>query len=170
MTQASIGPLSDMHIEIRDARDDDAAGLIALIGAVFAEYPGCVLELDHEMPQLRAIATAFGEDGGRFWVAEVDGEIVGCAGIAPADDPSGAELKHLYVAKRARRAGLGSRFVAMVEREAVRNGAAFVELWSDTRFLDAHRLYERLGYVRSPQTRELHDLSDTIEFHFLKHL
>jgi putative acetyltransferase len=155
---------------IRDARDDDAAGLIALIGAVFAEYPGCVLEVDHEMPQLRAIATAFGELSGRFWVAEEDGEVAGCVGISPADDPAGAELKHLYVARRARRAGLGTRFVEMVEREATRNGAAFVELWSDTRFLDAHRLYERLGYARSQQTRELEDLSNSVEFHFFKQL
>jgi putative acetyltransferase len=58
----------------------------------------------------------------------------------------------------------------MVEREAARNSAAFVELWSDTRFLDAHRLYERLGYTRSPHTRELQDLSNSVEFHFLKHL
>jgi putative acetyltransferase len=155
---------------IRDARDDDAAGLIGLIGDVFAEYPGCVLELDHEMPQLRAIATAFEKLGGRFWVAELDGEVIGCAGIAPADDPAGAELKHLYVARRARRTGLGTRFVEMVEAEAARNSAAFVELWSDTRFLDAHRLYERLGYARSPHTRELQDLSNSVEFHFLKQL
>jgi putative acetyltransferase len=153
---------------IRDARDDDAAGLIALIGDVFAEYPGCVFELDHEMPQLRAIATEFGKLGGRFWVAELEGEVVGCGGIAPAHDPAGAELKHLYVAKRARRSGLGTKFVAMVESEAARNEADFVELWSDTRFLDAHRLYERLGYVRSAQTRELNDLSNSIEFHFKK--
>jgi len=155
-------------MRIRDARDDDAAGLIALIGGVFAEYPGCVLELDHEMPQLRAIATAFAQLDGRFWVAELDGDVVGCAGIAPAHSPAGAELKHLYVAKRARRAGLGTKFVALVEREAARRAADFVELWSDTRFLDAHRLYERLGYTRSPQTRELDDLSNSVEFHFFK--
>jgi N-acetylglutamate synthase-like GNAT family acetyltransferase len=155
---------------IRDARDDDAAGLIALIGATFAEYPGCVLELDHEMPQLKAIATAFAELGGRFWTAERDGVVVGCGGIAPAHDPSGAELKHLYVSKAVRRAGLGTAFVRLVEEEAGRRAAAFVELWSDTRFLDAHRLYERLGYARLTDTRELHDLSNSVEFHFLKRL
>lgn len=39
-----------------------------------------------------------------------------------------------------------------------------------TRFTDAHRLYERLGYVRSPGTRELHDLSRSVEYHFAKAL
>ena len=42
--------------------------------------------------------------------------------------------------------------------------------WSDTRFLDAHRLYERLGYVRTGETRDLHDLSNTTEFFFVKEL
>lgn len=155
---------------IRDARDEDAAGLIALIDATFSEYPGCVLELEHEMPQLKAIATAFAELDGRFWAAELDGVIVGCGGIAPAHDPTGAELKHLYVSKRVRRAGLGSAFVRLVEEEAHRRRAAFVELWSDTRFLDAHRLYERLGYTRLADTRGLDDLSNSIEYHFIKHL
>jgi putative acetyltransferase len=160
---------------IRDARDDDAEGLIALIGGCFDEYPGCVLDVDGEMPQLRAIATAFAEHGGRFWTAELDGAVVGCIGIAPAessDAPSarGVELKHLYVAKRARRMGLGTSLVALVEAQAASQGARFVELWSDTRFLDAHRLYEKLGYERSRTTRELHDLSYSVEFHFRKTL
>ena len=49
-------------------------------------------------------------------------------------------------------------------------GARFVELWSDTRFADAHRLYERLGYRKSGVTRELHDMSGSVEYHFRKEL
>lgn len=170
MTQARSNEFDRSRPRIRDARDDDAAGLIALIDATFSEYPGCVLELEHEMPQLKAIATAFAELGGRFWSAELDGVIVGCGGIAPAHDPSGVELKHLYVSKKVRRAGLGTAFVRLVEAEAVRRHAAFVELWSDTRFLDAHRLYEGLGYTRLPDSRELDDLSKSVEYHFIKRL
>ena len=39
-----------------------------------------------------------------------------------------------------------------------------------TRFRDAHQLYERHGYVRNGATRELHDLSHTVEYHYLKEL
>lgn len=170
MTEASWSSRIHSTVQIREARDGDAAGLIALIGSVFGEYPGCVLDVEGEMPQLLAIATAFAELEGRFWVAERDGEVVGCGGVARAHDPSGVELKHLYVAKDARRSGLGSRFVARVEDDAHARGAAFVELWSDTRFLDAHRLYERLGYQRLPDTRALNDLSSSVEFHFIKKL
>ena len=44
-------------------------------------------------------------------------------------------------------------------------GRGRVELWSDTRFEDAHRLYERLGYVKT-DTRELDDVNDTVEFKY----
>jgi putative acetyltransferase len=57
-----------------------------------------------------------------------------------------------------------------VEEEARSRGAETLELWSDTRFVDAHRLYERLGYVRGEETRELHDLSRSTELYFQKAL
>jgi len=38
-------------------------------------------------------------------------------------------------------------------------------LWSDTRFVEAHRLYESLGFRRTGQ-RELHDSNDTVEYGF----
>jgi putative acetyltransferase len=155
---------------LRDARDDDAPGLIALIGAVFSEYPGCVLDVDGELPELRRIASDFDQHGGRFWVAEQGARIVGCVGFAPSAAPGGIELKKLYVARELRQAGLGSRLVELVEREAQACGARFIELWSDTRFSTAHRFYEKRGWRRSSHTRELHDQSNTVELRFEKAL
>ena len=193
---------------IRDARDDDADQLIALIGGVFAEYPGCILDVDGEIPELRAIATAFRDQGGRFWVAEDAARVVACVGYKPklsgvappegrvggaapswAAGPAGGvggaapswaagpagpftgpavpvELCKLYVAREGRRRGLGSALCGLVEKEARARNAAYVELWSDTRFLDAHRLYEGRGYVRGPEIRPLHDRSNSLEYHF----
>ena len=157
-------------IEIRAARDGDGEQLITLIGACFAEYPGCVLDVDGEMPELRAIATWFAAQRGRFWVAERARRVVGSVGIVPATDGRGAELRKLYVASTVRRSGLGTRLCELVEAEARRCGARVVELWSDTRFANAHRLYERLGYLRGRETRALHDLSQTVEYYFRKAL
>ena len=151
---------------IRDAADGDAAGLIALIGGCFADYPGCVLDVDGEIPELRAIATAFAARDGRFWVAEMAGRLVGCIGVAPSG--GGVELLKLYVDGAARGRGLGARLVGLVESEAQRRGAGVVELWTDTRFAHAHRLYERLGYRRLPETRALGDLSNSVEYHYRK--
>jgi putative acetyltransferase len=153
---------------LRDARDADAAALIDLIGGVFAEYPGCVLDVDGELPELRGVATAFARMRGRFWVAEAqgDGRVLGCGGYSPASEPGGIELRKLYVHKAIRRSGIGSAICDLVEGEARRRGLGFVDLWSDTRFETAHRLYERRGYVRGPVTRDLHDKSASVEYYF----
>lgn len=157
---------SRSKMRIREAEDSDASGLIALIEACFAEYPGCVLDVDREEPDLRTIRTCYQAHGGRFWVAETDGEIVGCIGLTPASKASGIELKKLYVARRVRRQGLGARLTEYVLDEARARGAPFVDLWSDTRFETAHRFYERHGFLRGPQVRDLQDLSHTREYYY----
>jgi putative acetyltransferase len=158
------------RFQIRAARDGDSDALIALIGSVFREYPGCVLDVDGELPELRAIATAFAEWNGRFWVATHSDDVVGCVGCSPSAAPGGFELRKLYVSRHARRNGLGTHLCELVETEAARGHARFVELWTDTRFLDAHRLYERRGYIRGPRTRELQDLSASVEYYYRKRL
>ena len=158
-----------MNVKIRDARDADSDGLIRLIGDCFSEYPGCVLDVEGEAPELISPATWHKEAGGLLWVAEGDGTIVGCVAILPEAERS-AELKKLYVSSEARRLGLGARLCGLVEAEARRRGATTVMLWSDTRFEDAHRLYEQRGYERGPDTRELHDASNSVEYYFRKPL
>jgi putative acetyltransferase len=155
---------------VRDARDDDSWDLIGLIAACWSDYPGCVLDVHGESTWLRAPASSFAERQGRLWVAEEGGRVVGSVGILPADAGGGAELRALYVARSARRRGLGGQLVELVEAEARRRRAAFIELWTDTRFVDAHRLYERCGYQRGPASRELHDLSNSIEYYYRKAL
>jgi GNAT superfamily N-acetyltransferase len=157
------------EVLIREARDGDSAALIELIGACYAEYPGCVLDVEGEEPWLRAPATAYAGWQGRLWVAERAGEVVGSGGFRPRA-PGVGGVHHLYVARRARRQGLATILLDLVETEARRRGAGRIDLWSDTRFTDAHRFYRRLGYLRSPDTRELGDLSHSVEYHFLKAL
>jgi N-acetylglutamate synthase-like GNAT family acetyltransferase len=157
-------------IIIRTARDEDSKGLIDLIGAVFAEYPGCVFDVDAEMPELRQPASAASADSGRWWVAELDGRIVGSVAVVPDEQDGILELKKLYVSSTARKRGLGAHLVKLAESEAHERAAKSMVLWTDTRFLDAHKLYSRLGFVRAPRTRVLNDLSNTVEFHFTKDL
>jgi putative acetyltransferase len=151
-------------IVIRSARDEDGESLIVLIGAVFSEYPGCVLDVDVDMPELRNPASSAKAESGRWWVAEIDGQVVGSAAVMPFEEKT-VELKRLYISPLARRRGLGAHLVALAESEA-----RSLILWTDTRFEDAHRLYDRLGFVRAPGTRALNDGSNTVEYHYAKDL
>jgi len=149
---------------IRPARDADADGVIALIARVYGEYPGCILDVDREEPALRAPASSFD----RFWVVEEGQHVVGCVGCALAKPV--AELKKLYLDAGMRGRGLGRDLIALVEETARASGAERIDLWSDTRFKTAHAVYERCGFRKTGRTRDLHDLSNSTEFHFEKDL
>jgi len=156
---------------VRPVADTDSAALIELIGGIWAEYPGVELHVDAEEPWLRAPATFHAEHDGQFWVAcddETDA-IIGCVGIKGVAAET-VELKSLYVSKAARRTGLGSALVRLVEATAADRAARTIRLWSDSRFHDAHRLYAGLGYVSTGQERDLADLSNTTEYGFAKDL
>jgi GNAT superfamily N-acetyltransferase len=153
---------------LRPAVDDDSWDVIALIGACWSEYPGCVMDVHGECPDLLAPASAYHSRGGAFWVAtDGCGTVIATVGWRPLD--SGAvELERLYVNRRWRRRGLAATLADLVERVADDRGAGAIELWSDTRFADAHRFYERRGYLRAGPDRDLGDLSRTREHHFRK--
>jgi GNAT superfamily N-acetyltransferase len=72
------------------------------------------------------------------------------------------------VAPTHRGGGVAHRLVDMAEDFARAHGAARLRLWSDTRFDRAHRFYEKRGYVRQEGVRELHDLSNSVEYHYVK--
>jgi GNAT superfamily N-acetyltransferase len=154
---------------LRDGRDDDAAGFIALISACWAEYPGCVFDLDGEVPELRALASHYaGRDGALFVADADDGGIAGMVGIAPASEDGVWNIGKMYVERARRGTALAAALLARAETYAARRGARRLELWSDTRFTRAHRFYEKYSYVRSGPIRALGDKSNTIEFHFAK--
>ncbi len=156
--------------ELRAATDADADGVCRLIGDCFAEYEGCVLDPDGIDAWMAAPASSYADKGGAFWVLVQSGEeFLACVGWAPAG-PGIEELKNLYVSAQARRQGRGRALVAVVEAAAREQNAGAVVLWSDTRFLDAHRLYEDLGYQRTGQQRALHDPSNSVEYGFSKAL
>ncbi|MCS6920626.1 MAG: GNAT family N-acetyltransferase [Elioraea sp.] len=155
-------------VQLRPGRDEDAEGFIALIGACWAEYPGCVLDVDGEVPELRALASHFGAKGGALWAAELEGSIIGMVGIAPAGLAEVWELSRFYVAAPYRGTGLAAHLLALAEDHAVARGANRLVLWSDTRFTRSHRFYEKHGWRRTGQTRSLADLSATVEFRFEK--
>ncbi|MEN9230940.1 MAG: GNAT family N-acetyltransferase [Thermostichus sp. DG02_5_bins_236] len=158
-----------MQIEIRPVEDSDSAALLHILEVVFAEYPGCVLDLE-EVPELLQPATAFAQLGGSLWVAQQQEQVVGCVAMVPTATPERIELKKLYTLPKVRGRGLGRRLIEQVETAARQQQARFVHLWTDTRFITAHRVYERLGYARLPETRELYDRSNSVEYHYEKSL
>ncbi len=160
--------MAKAEIVLRPARDGDAAGIIELIAAAYAEYPGCVLDVETDMPELEAPASSYAQNGGKCRVAEDAAEILGCVACKPTPDGD-VELEKLYVARGARRSGLGGRLLDLVEAEAAARQAGSITLWSDTRFEAAHAFYTARGFRRTGQ-RHLDDASQSVEYSFRKAL
>lgn len=163
------------ELTLRAARDEDAEGLIALIGGCFAEYEGCVMDLDGIDSALKAIETHFRGLGGKFWLLEdpaAGNRIVSSVGLSPSEamGEGVVELNKLYVSSDYRRRGIASRLLNLVLDEAQEAGARAVDLWSDTRFVEAHVFYGHHGFTHLPETRDLHDPSNTTEYHFVREL
>ncbi len=163
--------MAEAEIVLRPARDTDAAGIIDLISAAYAEYPGCVLDVEADMPELKAPASSYAQNAGKFWVAQRVADaarILGCVACQPAPD-GGLELEKLYVARGARRGGLAGRLLDLVEAEAAAPRAGSIALWTDTRFEAAHAFYAARGFRRTGQ-RHLDDASLSVETSFRKDL
>ena len=145
-------------VSIRPVRDEDGAPVAALIAACFSEYENCPYNPE-EFPELEAPASWYAPKGTCMWVAEAGGEIVGC--ICGTPRPSGeVELHKFYVAARLRGSGLADALHGLVEGLAAERRAPAIVLWSDVRFARAHRFYEKRGYARTGETREMFDYTE----------
>ena len=152
-------------MNLRPANDADSEAIVAVVAQAYADYPGCILLVDEEEPELRRPGSVHAAPGG-WWVVEQEGRIVASVALCVET----AMLKKLYVLREARGQGLGAKLTGYVEDLAKRAGLAELRLWTDTRFVEAHRLYERLGWYRQPMTRALADASETTEFEYRKRL
>ncbi len=169
MSAAAARPAPE-GLALRPARDKDAQDLFGLLALCFADVPGCFVDPHEDLPDLRAPGTSFAGREGAFWVLEdARGRICACVSV---DFPERgvAELHRLYVRPDRRQQGLGGRLVRHVEDFARARGATRLFFWSDTRFTAAHRLYARMGYARGEATRDLGDISNSVEFRFEKAL
>jgi DNA-binding MarR family transcriptional regulator/GNAT superfamily N-acetyltransferase len=95
------------------------------------------------------------------WIAELDGERVGCVFCTAADASDTAQLRLLIVEPSARGAGVGTRLVDECLRFARRAGYRRIILWTNDVLVAARRIYERAGFRcdrREPHHSFGHDL------------
>ena len=152
-----------MSCTIRPAESGDEAGVIAVIRAVYDEY-GFTWDADDYHADLYDLQAHYVDQGHDFFVAEVGGLIVGTAALHNFPTVPGLEglvdvggflriagcdcsLDRLYVPAAHRRHGIGKDLMAETLAKARTLGKRKMEIWSDKRFVEAHRLYQRLGAV-----------------------
>jgi putative acetyltransferase len=147
------------------ATERAAADVIVLLGRIWEEY-GFIWDPEVEFPDLFTFTAHYAAPRGAFWVVRDEvGRVVGSIGVARVDDTT-AEIRRLYLDAHVRGRGLGRALVEEVLAWCRAQGFTRLVLWSDTRFEQSHRLYDRMGFVRLGERVVENDPNDSREYRF----
>ena len=137
---------------IRSATEDDIGAIVHLL----ADDPlGRTRETTDDLaPYEAAFAREAAAPGQHLVVAERAGRIVGTLQLTviPGLSRRGATrtiIEGVRVASSERGSGLGTTLLEWAVEQSRRLGVDLVQLTSDATRTDAHRFYERLGFVKS---------------------
>jgi DNA-binding MarR family transcriptional regulator/GNAT superfamily N-acetyltransferase len=161
--ERSPGAARTPVIAIREQRIGDMGWAIEQHGRLYAEEFGWNGEFEALVAALFARFAANREAASeKFWVAEVNGERMGCVFVVRSEkDPRAAQLRCLLVDPRARGLGLGRRLVEECIRFAKSAGYVRMLLWTNDVLTAARRIYESAGFSlveESPHRSFGHDL------------
>lgn len=146
--------MSTEALKIRPAARDDVPAIVRLLAE---DVLGAGRERNEDpLPEAywRAFDEMAAQGGNEILVAEHQGEIVGCLQltIIPGLSRLGAkraQIEAVRVAASVRGEGLGERLFRHAIEEARGRDCRLVQLTTDQSRPDAHRFYERLGFVAS---------------------
>jgi DNA-binding MarR family transcriptional regulator/GNAT superfamily N-acetyltransferase len=140
------GPGSESQITLRSHRPGDMGWVVHAHGRLYFEERGW----DERFEALVAgIAKDFIErldpSRERCWIAEMDGEPVGCV-FAVEQSRSVAKLRLLLVEPKARGRGLGKRLVEECIAFARAKGYRRLVLWTQSNLAAARAIYRKTGF------------------------
>jgi GNAT superfamily N-acetyltransferase len=141
-----------MDLTLRRATRDDVPDVIALLAD---DEIGAARESPADRQPYEASFAAIDADPNQLLVVgELDDRIVATMQVTfiPGLSRRGtwrAQIEGVRVSSTARGDGLGEHLMQWAVDRARERGCALVQLTSDARRADAHRFYERLGFVAS---------------------
>ncbi|MGW0942732.1 N-acetyltransferase family protein [Streptomyces sp. NPDC002623] len=139
-------------LEIRAAVAED---IPAIVGMLADDPLGAQRESPDDLgPYLTALERLTADPNQRLVVAVREGRVVGTLQltIVPGLSRRGSTrsiIEGVRVHADERGSGLGTRFIEWAIEESRRENCQLVQLTSDNARTDAHRFYERLGFVAS---------------------
>jgi DNA-binding MarR family transcriptional regulator/GNAT superfamily N-acetyltransferase len=139
-------PATARTVVLREPGPGDLGWVVARHGSVYAAEYGWNAEFEGLVARIVADYAA-GHDPRReaAWIAELDGEPVGCVFCVARDDTT-AQLRILLVDPAARGLGIGARLVAECLRFATAAGYESMMLWTNDVLTSARRIYEAAGF------------------------
>jgi GNAT superfamily N-acetyltransferase len=128
------------------AKSDEDAVIAHILSIQQGEF--AVPVTAEEQPDLRAVAEVYQSGTGGFWVAGMEGRIVGTIGLIGFGEAQGA-LRKMFVAAeaRGREMGVAARLLGLLIDHARAVGITAITLGTIERLKAAVRFYEKNGFV-----------------------
>jgi DNA-binding MarR family transcriptional regulator/GNAT superfamily N-acetyltransferase len=154
-TLSESAAVGDRTITVRPYRVGDVGWAIEQHGMAYAKEFGWNVEFEALVATLFArFATHHDPESEQFWVAEVNGERVGCVFVVRNEkDPRAAQLRCLLVDPRGRGLGVGRRLVDECIHFAKSAGYERMLLWTNDILIAARRIYEAAGFSLVEESR-----------------
>ncbi len=135
------------HYRLRAPAPGDFGWVIKRHAELYAQEYGWTAPFEGLCAQIIAdFANKFDKTRERGWIAEMDGENVGCIFLAKETDEV-ARIRLLLVEPKARGLGLGARLVDECVRFARRAGYRKITLWTHSVLTAARHIYEKAGFT-----------------------
>jgi len=146
--------LSMSDLAYRKAKVEDLEAIVALLAD---DQLGSTREkVGHPLPLIyrEAFERMSKQHGNDLIVVEKEGNIIGCMQLTiihgiSRKGMSRCQIEGVRIAKTVRGGGVGEKMIKYAIRFAKSKGCGLVQLTTDHRREDAHRFYERLGFIGS---------------------
>lgn len=134
-------------LKVRRAHGGDAPVAARIIAGALAEYG-----LPFEPEGRDADVATFGREPERddFVAEDPSGRVVGLVSVGPQGAPGVAWISKVFVARAARRKGVGRTLLEVAHDAARQRGFREAALRTRAIFVEAVALYESLGYAQRP--------------------
>jgi DNA-binding MarR family transcriptional regulator/N-acetylglutamate synthase-like GNAT family acetyltransferase len=140
-------PATEPPYVLRPPRAGDMGWIVSRHGALYAQDYGWDERIEALTAEIvAAFVRNFDGKRERCWIAERDGENVGCVMLVKETEEI-ARLRLLLVDPKVRGYGIGARLVEECVRFARASGYRKITLWTHSVLTAARRIYEQAGFT-----------------------
>lgn len=141
-----IRPMESVNIRVLQTADDPI--IANIVRNTLTEFgmnkPGTA----YADPATDHLSTLFDKPRAIYYVAEIDGQVIGGAGIHPLDGGPGeiCELQKMYLLPEARGKGLAGKLITLCLQFAKEQGYTHCYLETSPELARARKVYEQFGF------------------------